>query len=90
MCFCMFGRVTIWPSTGMSPLVTTPRGGDLHPRGSATLNGLVAASRTASMMVVGRRGSGPIERITQGSVAIALAGRYAGGEADEQRLRVVG
>jgi nucleotide-binding universal stress UspA family protein len=41
------------------------------------LSGLVEASGEASMMVVGKRGIGAIERMTLGSVSIALSGRSA-------------
>jgi nucleotide-binding universal stress UspA family protein len=41
------------------------------------LAGLVEASSKASMMVVGKRGIGAIERMTLGSVSIALSGRSA-------------
>jgi nucleotide-binding universal stress UspA family protein len=42
-----------------------------------SLAGLVDASGKAAMMVVGKRGIGAIERMTLGSVSIALAGRSA-------------
>ena len=41
------------------------------------LGGLVDASGEAAMMVVGKRGIGAIERMTLGSVSIALSGRSA-------------
>jgi nucleotide-binding universal stress UspA family protein len=41
------------------------------------LGGLVDQSANASMMVVGKRGIGAVERMTLGSVSIALSGRSA-------------
>jgi nucleotide-binding universal stress UspA family protein len=57
------------------------------------LGGLVGTSSKAAMMVVGKRGIGAIERMTLGSVSIALSGRSAvptvvvpdGWEADKHR-----